>query len=352
MTHEDIPPATFDNTLLTHQGDDHPSNLISHTSNSGNNFPRQMISMTQRQQRSLDTTLRGVFGYTPRRGLASIAKRPGNKYGFRLSNYIHEDDSFDVIRSVLERIRDLQYYETSPIVGMLTRELKSELRQEYLARQQERSRTFIVGDLNDKLMGPGASAIILTIMKQFPGKHIRIVAYNRSPTSYWDRGVNSTTKHTLPNLYVRNPIVDSDIYSNVALVNVDGISSGIVKRHAITTGRGDLLVSAIGVGDHSYHIPRDSKAINKFFRSNQQVFFDWMLQYSTDSPISQNYPVPFLNEGDVIKPIINDLSAKRDLAKSNKSFSNYKRAVEVLKDYEQKYKEGIPEEILPLMVED
>ena len=380
---EDIPPAIFGNTLLTHQGDDHPSNLISHTSNSGNLNPRPMISMSsQRQQRSLDTTLRGIFGYTPRRGLLSIAKRPGNKYGFRLSSYIHANDPPGVVRSVLERIRDLQYYETSPIVGMLTRELKSTLRKEYLARQQERSRTFVVGDLNDKLMGPGASAIILTIMKQFPGKHIQIVAYNRSPTSYWDRGVNSTTKHTLSNLYVRNPIVDSDIYSNVALVNVDGTNSGIVKRHAISTGRGDLLVSPSGIGDHSYHIPRDNKAINNFFRGDNGIkpFYDWMLQYSTNGPILQNYPVPFLNEGDVIKvyviedvaplsehrsqsfaqginhcliqPIINDLSAKRDVAKSSKSFSNYKRAVEVLQDYEQKYKDGIPEEILPLMVED
>jgi hypothetical protein len=136
---EDIPPVTFDNSLLTHQGDDHPSNLISHTSNSGNKNPRQMISMTsQRRQRSLDTTLRGVFGYTPRRGLASIAKRPGNKYGFRLSSYIHEDDPPEVVRSVLERIRDLQYYETSPIVGMLTRQLKSTMRKEYLARKPKK----------------------------------------------------------------------------------------------------------------------------------------------------------------------------------------------------------------------
>ena len=166
-------------------------------SSAGNKNLSEYQMSSQRQQRSLDTTLRGAFGYSPRRGLLSIAKRPGNKYGFRLSSYIHANDSHDVVRSVLEHIRDLQYYETSPIVGMLTRELKSTLRKEYLARQQERSRTFVVGDLNDKYMGPAASAIILTIMKQFPGQHIRIVAYNRSPTSYWDRGVNSTTQqHT------------------------------------------------------------------------------------------------------------------------------------------------------------
>ena len=128
-------PVTFDNTFLTPQGDDHSSNLISYTSNSGNLNPRPLIKMTQRQQHSLDTTLRGAFGYTPRRSLRSIAERPGNKYGFRLSNYIHEDDPPGVIRNVLERIRDLQYYETTPIFGILTRELKSMLRQEYLARK-------------------------------------------------------------------------------------------------------------------------------------------------------------------------------------------------------------------------
>jgi len=135
---EDITPVSFDISLLTPQENDRSSNLNSHTSNSVKKNPRLMIiEMSKRQKNALDTTLRGAFGYTPRRGLKSIAKRPGNKYGFRLSSYIHENDSPEVIRSVFERIRDLQFYETSSISAFLTRELKKELRKEYLTRKEE-----------------------------------------------------------------------------------------------------------------------------------------------------------------------------------------------------------------------
>ena len=38
--------------------------------------------------------------------------------------------------------------------------------------------TFTVGDIGDKIMGPNPKYCILTIMKKFPGKRIRIVAYS------------------------------------------------------------------------------------------------------------------------------------------------------------------------------
>ena len=137
--HQTTPPLNFDASLLGISGVDSRKRNRSHASTDEHKNPKQLTSsMSQRQQRSLDTNLRGVFGYTPRRGLLSIAKRPGNKYGFRLSSYIHANDSPKVVRSVLERIRDLQYYETSPIVGMLTRELKSTLRTEYLERKPKK----------------------------------------------------------------------------------------------------------------------------------------------------------------------------------------------------------------------
>eukprot|EP00966_Prymnesium_polylepis_P245233 5673207-Prymnesium_polylepis.1 len=129
-----MPPPNFDITLLPHTGDDMlTDNSISRSSAENKNLSE--YQMSQRQQRSLDTTLRGVYGYNLRRGLSSIAKRPGNKYGFRLSSYIHSKDSPEVIRSVLERIRDLQFYETTSIARMLTRELKTALRKDYLARK-------------------------------------------------------------------------------------------------------------------------------------------------------------------------------------------------------------------------
>ena len=124
-------PLIFDGSLLANTGVDSRKRNRSHASTDADKNPKPVTSnMSRHQQRSLDTTLRGVFGYTPRRGLQSIAKRPGNKYGFRLSSYIHSDDPPQYVRSVLERIRDLQYYQTSPILRVLTRELKSTLRKE------------------------------------------------------------------------------------------------------------------------------------------------------------------------------------------------------------------------------
>ena len=74
-----IPPPSFDISLLTHSGDDMLiDNSISRSPAENKNLSKYQMSQ---RQRSLDTTLRGVFGYTPRRGLRSIAKRPGNKYG-------------------------------------------------------------------------------------------------------------------------------------------------------------------------------------------------------------------------------------------------------------------------------
>ena len=54
----------------------------------------------------------------------------------------------------------------------------------------------------------------------------------------------------------------------------------------------------------------------------------------------------------LLQPIIQDLTDKKDVAKSKKSKSNYNCGIKVLSRYEEKYRSGIPEDVLPELVED
>ncbi|MDC0525577.1 hypothetical protein OAO87_01165 [bacterium] len=82
----------------------------------------------------LDPELRHLFNYSRNRSLASVAKKPGRKLSFNLSHYIHPSDSPTTVSNVLSRIRDVHFYQDTPIFGYLTRELKKDLRSEYTAR--------------------------------------------------------------------------------------------------------------------------------------------------------------------------------------------------------------------------
>ena len=121
-----------------------------------------------------------------------------------------------------------------------------------------------------------------------------------------------------------------------------------------------------GRGDHTYSIPKEK--INKFFRDNYAIFYNWVIQYP-QKWIEPSHPIPFLNPGDTIKvfiidkvkplpnhrsqsfaqgishcllqPIIQDLTNKKDVAKSKQSKSNYNCGIKVLSQYEEQYRSGV-----------
>ena len=216
--------------------------------------------------------------------------------------------------------------------------------------------TFVVDEISPEIA-------ILTILKKFPGKTIRVVAYNSTPGEQ-----------------VRMLTPESDgVSEDLMLANVEQV--GRVTRDIYYRGKGDTWVSngraSPRYGDHTYSVPK--QRINKYFR-DQKIYYDWVIAYSAGYPqISPGSPIPYLNAGDVIRvfiidkvkalpkhrkqsfaqgishcllqPIIQDLSQKRDMAKTTKSKSNYNCGLKVLMGYEEKYRDGIPEAVLPELVE-
>ena len=225
--------------------------------------------------------------------------------------------------------------------------------------------TFIVGDFGDTIMGPNPNYCILTIMKKFAGKTIRIVAYSATT----NQEVRLLTKQ-----------VDK-VSNDCMLVNVN-FGEGPMLRDVYHRKDGQWVATPSEhakptKADHTYSILKEK--INKYFRDNQSTFFHWTIQYPTRW-IEPGNPIPVLNPGDTIKvfildkiqplpkhrnqsfaqglnhcllqPIIQDLADKKDAAKSKKSKSNYNCGIKVLTEYEEKYRSGIPEEMLPQLVED
>ena len=115
--------------------------------------------------------------------------------------------------------------------------------------------TFIVGDLNDKIMGPNPKYCILTIMKKFAGKRIRIVAYSGTT----GEEVRLLTKQV-------------DKVSNTCmLVNVN-VGEGPMVRDIYHQKDGEWRPSENAKpkrGDRTYSIPKEG--INKFYR-NSPIF--------------------------------------------------------------------------------
>ena len=226
--------------------------------------------------------------------------------------------------------------------------------------------TFTIGHIGDKFMGPSPEYCILTIMKKFPGKKIRIVAYN---------GTNGEEVRLLTKQIDR-------VSNTCMLVNVN-FGDGPMVRDVYHKKDGDWIPTASdhaqpGRGDHTYSVPKEK--INKYFRDNEgSTFYSWTIQYPTYW-IEPGNPIPFLNPGDTIKvfivdrvkplpthrnqsfaqgishcllqPIIQDLTDKKYVAKSKQSKSNYNCGIKVLSQYEEEFRAGIPEEMLSQLVEE
>ena len=89
-------------------------------------------------KKTLDQELRKYFGYGKRK-FKNIVKKPGNKFGFKLSNYIHIGDSPASVNNILSEIAShIEYIKASPVKEVINKKFKDELRDKYFARKPEK----------------------------------------------------------------------------------------------------------------------------------------------------------------------------------------------------------------------
>ena len=83
---------------------------------------------------TLDTDLRKYFGFGKKQ-LKNIVKKPGVKFGFKLSNYIHSSDSVETVNKVLLEIaQHIEYIKSSPVKKLFNEKFKEELRAKFFER--------------------------------------------------------------------------------------------------------------------------------------------------------------------------------------------------------------------------
>ena len=88
----------------------------------------------RKKSETLDNDLRQYFGFGKRQ-FKTIVKKPGTKFGFRLSNYIHPTDSpFEVNNILSEIAAHIEYAKVSPVKEVFLAEFKKELRDKSFAR--------------------------------------------------------------------------------------------------------------------------------------------------------------------------------------------------------------------------
>ena len=320
----------------------------------------------------------------------SLGFRPGTHYGTMLKNptaklqaFIYPKMSETNLKTLVKTLETADINQKNAMKKEATTkrlkakeetELKKKLNTdiERAARRNARSRqfeepsrnTFTVGDFGDRFLGPDPKYIILSILKKFQGKKIRIVAYN-----------------SIPGEEVRHLTKIKDKVSNDCMLVNENFGNGPMARNVYHRKKGEWVptrnTNSVR-GDKSYNIPTGNKQINKFFRDNH-LYYHWVIQYPA-LWIQPTHPISLLNPGDIIKvfiidnvkplpthrnqsfaqgishcllqPIIQDLTDKKDVAKSKKSKSNYNCGIKVLSRYEEKYRSGIPEDVLPELVEE
>ena len=91
----------------------------------------------QRMPATLDQDLRKYFGFGKKQ-FKNIVKKPGNKFGFKLSNYIHPSDSVAQVNEILRAIAmHMEYTKASPVKVIFHKNFKDELRAKFFARKPE-----------------------------------------------------------------------------------------------------------------------------------------------------------------------------------------------------------------------
>ena len=90
----------------------------------------QEMPATKKKTLEIDQELRKYFGFGKRQ-FKNIVKKPGVKFGFKLSNYIHPSDSVTEINKILREIAvHLEYTKVSPVKKIFNETFKEELRHE------------------------------------------------------------------------------------------------------------------------------------------------------------------------------------------------------------------------------
>ena len=90
------------------------------------------------QRMFLDKDLRKYFGFGKKQ-FKSIVKKPGVKFGFKLSNYIHPSDSVAQVNEILREIAvHREYIKSSPVKEIFNEQFKEHLRSKYYARNPKK----------------------------------------------------------------------------------------------------------------------------------------------------------------------------------------------------------------------
>ena len=84
------------------------------------------------------STLRKYFGFGKKQ-FKTIVKKPGVKFGFKLSNFIHPSDSVETVNKILLEIaQHIEYIKSSPVKQVFNEKFKEELRAKYYARHPKK----------------------------------------------------------------------------------------------------------------------------------------------------------------------------------------------------------------------
>ena len=88
--------------------------------------------------KSLDTDLRNFFGFG-KKPFKTLVKRPGVKFGFKLSNYISPNDSIEEVEKILRKIAEhVSFTKASPVKPIFHKIFKEELRTQYFERHPKK----------------------------------------------------------------------------------------------------------------------------------------------------------------------------------------------------------------------
>ena len=80
------------------------------------------------QRMSIAQDLRKYFGFGKKQ-FKNIVKKPGVKFGFKLSNYLTPSDSVETVNEILREIAvHIEYTKSSPVKKLFNEKFKAELR--------------------------------------------------------------------------------------------------------------------------------------------------------------------------------------------------------------------------------
>ena len=165
------------------------------------------------KHQTLDPELRKYFGFG-KKSFKTIVKKPGNKFGFKLNNYIAPTDSVETVNEILFSIAQHQeYIKSSPVKEVFNKKFKDNLRANFFQRHPKKylitlhiGATFLYKTkegiekvdtnrgLHTNLIQYMSPKEIKIFTSTFP---IEIRAYHGQNKEQYDEGVGGTGPHTV-----------------------------------------------------------------------------------------------------------------------------------------------------------